>query len=62
MVSNIPMHQEVFCISYVNIFNSEVIDNEDKYGWPRFVAPQAWGSGALVLAMYLQTLGEEVIC
>ena len=46
---------------FPDVFDAEIIHDEDKYDWSPLVSPQAGGGSTLKVPTFRQALSEEVI-
>ena len=44
-----------------DIFNAELVNNEDEHDWPPHVLPEAWSGGSLEVFFLVQSGVKEII-
>ena len=54
--------EEVICMSFALVLDSEVVDDKDEKNWAPLVSPQSRCGLALVVSVCCQAFGEEVVC
>jgi hypothetical protein len=44
-----------------NIFDAEIVNDENKHDWPPLVFPEAWRGGCLKVTFLIQVGAKEIV-
>jgi hypothetical protein len=53
--------EEVVGVFFANVLNCKVVDNETEHDWAEGVAPEARGVSDLVITMFEEAFGQELV-